>query len=169
MGGRLGKWVQSFLSCTTQVVLANNIKSSTSEIVSGVPQESVLFPLLFLVLIDSLADINMDSKIRIFADDTRVGREIRNENDASSLQNDLDSLYQWVHTNNMEFNGLKFQAIKYGKNLELKTFYHYENSDMSEPIEDVEDTRDLGLIMSEDGTFTKYINKVISKANRLGQ
>ena len=166
ISGNLGKWIDSFLKDRSQTVIANNKMSRPEKIISGVPQGSVLGPLLFLVLIDNLTDTNITSNIGIFADDTRIVKQIAEEVDASNLQSDLDSLYDWAKQNNMEFNGTKFQAIKYGRNLNLKDLYNYENSDCTEPIEDVDSTRDLGIEMSDDGSFTKHINKIIKKVKK---
>ena len=58
----------------------------------------------------------------------------------------------------MEFNGSKFEAIKYGKNLNQKENYNYYNSDCSEAIGDVDSLRDLGLILLDDGSFKNHIN-----------
>ena len=135
----------------TQTVIANNTASRSTVVQSGVPQGSVLGPLLFLVLIDSLTENETSSNIGIFADDTRVAREIATELDAMELQADLDTLYEWAAHNNMEFNGTKFEAIKYGKKAELKEDYNYYNSDCTESISDVESLRDLGIILSSDG------------------
>ena len=66
----------------------------------------------------------------------------------------------------MEFNGMKFEAIKYGKNTNLKNDYIYYNSDCSETIGDVDNLRDLGIILSSDGMFTNHINKIISKCEQ---
>merc|ERR1711989_202508 len=99
--------------------------------------------LLFLILIDCLMDNGTNSHIGIFADNTRGTREIATELDAIELQADLDALYEWAVHNNMEFNGSKFEAIKYGKNQNLKDNYNYYNSDCSDAIGDVDSLRDL--------------------------
>ena len=66
----------------------------------------------------------------------------------------------------MEFNGLKFQALKYGRNENLKEYYEYINSEYSEYIEHVSSTRDLGIIISSDGCFTEHIDKIVSKSRQ---
>ena len=66
----------------------------------------------------------------------------------------------------MEFNGTKFVAFKYGKKAELKEDYNYYNSDCTESISDVESLRDLGIILSCDGSFRNHITKVISKCKQ---
>lgn len=91
--GNLWRWLLSWLTGRQQRVLANGDISSSVAVTSGVPQGSVLGPLLFLVLIDSIADCNLSSWVSIFADDTRIGRIIRDENDAQALQDDLSSLH----------------------------------------------------------------------------
>ena len=174
--GKLGQWIQSFLEERSQVVLANNKMSRREQIISGVPQGSVLGPLLFLILIDSLAESGSGSGSRcgsgskpdigIFADDTRIARKIAEETDAMNLQSDLEDLYDWAKANNMEFNGSKFQSLKYGRNMELKELYNYENSDCSEAIGDVDCTRDLGIEMATDGTFNNHIAKIVKKVRR---
>ena len=166
IGGTALQWFRSFLTSRTMCVKINDDYSETFILEFGIPQGSVLGPLLFLVLIDNLTDTNITSNIGIFADDTRIVKQIAEEVDASNLQSDLDSLYDWAKQNNMEFNGTKFQAIKYGRNLNLKDLYNYENSDCTEPIEDVDSTRDLGIEMSDDGLFTKHINKIIKKVKK---
>ena len=66
----------------------------------------------------------------------------------------------------MEFNGSKFQSLKYGRNKELKEQYNYKNSDCSEAIEDVDCTRDLGIEMATDGTFNNHIAKTVKKVRQ---
>ena len=66
----------------------------------------------------------------------------------------------------MEFNGLKFQALKYWRNSEMKDEYEYVNSEFSQFIENVNSTRDLGIIMSTDGHFDEHIDKVVTKSRQ---
>ena len=66
----------------------------------------------------------------------------------------------------MEFNGLKFQSLKYGRNDTIKENYEYINSEYSDYIENVSSTRDLGIIISSDACFSEHIEKVVSKARQ---
>ena len=93
IGGNLGKWVHSHLSHRTQSVIANNQISKEVQVISGLPQGSVIGPILFLLLIDDISDLKMSSSLGIFADDTRVTKVINDLKDPESLQEDLNDLY----------------------------------------------------------------------------
>ena len=80
--GKIGTWLTDYFIGRTQRVIANNMTSDEIVVGSGVPQGSVLGPLLFLIIIDNIADLNISSNIGIFADDSRLITEIRNEDDA---------------------------------------------------------------------------------------
>ena len=82
--------------------------------VSEVPQESVLGPLLFLIIIGDIDRGLKHSRATSFADDTRVKRKIETEEDVALLQEDLNHLLDWADTNNMAMNRDKFELIKYG-------------------------------------------------------
>ena len=69
---KLGFWLHYFLSDRKQYVIANNVISEASNVKSGVPQGTVLGPLLFIIMIDSISECNLMSTVRMFADDTRV-------------------------------------------------------------------------------------------------
>ena len=90
--GNLGIWLHNFLSGRVQHVIANNVKSFATDVTSGVPQGTVLGPLLFLLLIDSISDINISGVIRLFADDTRATKIIKTEEDMEIFQEDLEEL-----------------------------------------------------------------------------
>ena len=102
--GNLGRWLFSFLTNRTQSVLVEGRKSRPQPVISGVPQGSVLGPLLFLVLIGDIDKNIASSFLSSFADDTRVGKGITSEADIQFLQADLDSIYKWSQENNMMFN-----------------------------------------------------------------
>ena len=94
-------------------MLVDGAKSTSRQVASGVPQGSVLGPLLFLILIGDIDQSIASSFISSFADDTRVGRHIENTEDIQLLQADLESVYSWVERNNMEFNSDKFELLRY--------------------------------------------------------
>ena len=166
ISGLLGKWILNYLSNRTQRVIANNEVSEELTVVSGVPQGSVLGPLLFLLLIDSITDLNITSTMGIFADDTRLVRQIWSEVDAANLQTDVEELYTWAEANNMLFNGDKFECIKIGVNSDLMCNYNYMTPNQNGSIEDVDCLRDLGILVSSTGDFREQIFKVVSKAKQ---
>ena len=82
------------------------------------PQGSVLGPLLFLILIGDIDKDLASSFLSSFADDTRMGGKGDNPADNAELQNDLNTVYLWTETNNMELHGDKFEHMHYsGKSL----------------------------------------------------
>ena len=87
------KWVESFLSDHSQRVNLNGIKSAPIKVTSGIPQGSVLGPLLYVVYINDLPDqVSKDSKVYLFADDTKVYRRIKEASDCQELQKDLNNM-----------------------------------------------------------------------------
>ena len=160
--GVLGKWIQSFLTGRTQQVIVNSVKSSSTSVTSGVPQGSVLGPLLFLMLINDIDD-DISANVSVFADDTRVLGEISTEDCVEKLQNELEKLYSWEVENNMKFNGGKFELIRFGSNQHLKENTVYFTPNQESIIEEKESLRDLGVIISNDLTFSNHVDKVCSK------
>ena len=79
----------------------------------------MLGPLLFRILNDIDEKVS-HSKVSIFADDTRIKKVIKTEDDTTKLQEYLNKLYDWQETNNMEFNGSKFEVLKCGSIKTLK-------------------------------------------------
>jgi hypothetical protein len=93
--GNLGIWIHDFLTNRKQYVIANNVISKESAVKSGVPQGTVLGPFLFLLMMDSLSDLTIESVVRMFADDTRVTKHVKTDEDMESLQEDIEILYKW--------------------------------------------------------------------------
>ena len=101
--GNTLNWIQSFLIGRTQTVVLDGESSEEVKVTSGVPQGSVLGPLLFLLYINDLPE-NIQSQVRLFADDTAVYLTVTNMQDSQVLQSDLESLQHWERTWDMEFN-----------------------------------------------------------------
>ena len=104
--GSTHKWIASWLSGRTQQVVLDGQASDPVPVLSGVPQGSVLGPVLFLVFINDLPD-NIRSSVRLFADDCVLYRNIRSFSDCLILQDDLDQLARWEADWQMKFNVAK--------------------------------------------------------------
>ena len=100
--GKLGIWIHNFLSERTQVVLANGARSSEAR-VTGIPQGTVLGPLLFLMMINDLRDSVTDSFVSIFADDTRATKIVKEAEDIEKLQDDITTVYKSKRTEHYAF------------------------------------------------------------------
>ena len=164
--GKVLLWIKSFLISRTQCVMVNGMLSQPCPVISGVPQGSVIGPLLFLVL---LSDIDMDivsSFLSSFADDTRLSKGVSNVAGASALQTDLEAIYQWAEDNNMSFNHKKFEALRYGLDSVLKLTTNYV-SPAGTIIDEKEHVRDLGVTMSSDCTFKEHINNMCQSARNM--
>ena len=85
--------------------------SSDGSVLDGVPQSTVLGPLLFLTLLSDISSEISHSSVVYFADDTRVYRQINEISHGSLLQNDLDNMYTWALVNNMVFNYLSYLEL----------------------------------------------------------
>lgn len=102
--GKLGIWLHKFLHDRNQAVVVEGTLSKGTGVISGVPQGSVLGPLLFLTMIGDIDQNAKASRVTSFADDTRISRQITREEDAEELQKDLEGIYKWSWENNMVFN-----------------------------------------------------------------
>ena len=109
--GRALSWIQSFLANRTQRVAVEGVMSDLAPVTSGVPQGTVLGPLLFLVYINDLP-AQVKSKARLFADDCLLYRQICSSDDTAALQRDLDSLQGWERDWHMAFNPDKCEVIR---------------------------------------------------------
>ena len=104
--GNTLKWISSFLDGRTQKVMVDGSISNECHVLSGVPQGSVHGPTLFLLYINNITH-QLDSRVRLFADDCLIYREIKSPDDHRILQQDLDRLTEWSHQWHMSFNTAK--------------------------------------------------------------
>ena len=163
--GRLGRWLHNFLSNRKQKVVVNGVSSSVTNVTSGVPQGTVLGPILFLIYISDIGE-NVSALKQVYVDDTKIKKGIKSEKDIEDLQDDLEKLYDWAEKNNMVFNGTKFQVIRYGDDEDLKNSTEYFTEGTSDIIERSETLRDLGVILSDDATFNEHVQHVVKKVRQ---
>ena len=142
--------------------------SQWNPVVSGVPQGSVLGPLLFIIFIWDLQItqiMNNESikKIYKYVDDTKVVSSTKNLEDTIKLQESLDQIYDWQKKNNMLFNGGKFVRITSGPNQELKHIPLF-TPEYSDIIQWKEFTKDLGILIDDKINYSNQRNKALQKA-----
>ena len=101
--GDTARWIRNWLAGRRQQVCINQSYSNWAPVTSGVPQGSVLGPLLFLIYINDL-DTNIVGKILKFADDTKLCHRARNPDDIMELQEDIHKLADWANKWQMSFN-----------------------------------------------------------------
>ena len=165
--GKLHLWIKEFLCSRKQSVSVEGHQSEYSEVLSGVPQGSVLGPLLFLIHIGDIdKGIKNNSTISCFADDTRIMKRITQDSDCQLLQEDLNSIYKWAEENEMQFNDKKFESIYYHPNRRTYADQVYRTTDGT-AIEQKSSIRDLGIMMSEDATFTENIETMVKRGKRM--
>ena len=159
--------IESFLSNRSQRVVLNGIESEWASVYSGVPQGSVLGPLLFLIYINDLTD-NIKSSIKLFADDSSLFIKVRNLDEAHSLlSSDLATITSWAHQWKMQFNpDITKQAIEIiFSNKHIKQ-NHPPLIFGEIPVARKDSTKHLGFHLDEKLDFKLHVSESIKKANK---
>ena len=111
--GLLLQFLKNYLQDRQQQVVINGSVSNSLPVFSGVPQGSILGPLLFVLFIDDISETVSDgTNLVMYADDTKIWREILCDNDQFILQKDIDNLYNWSITNKMQFHHDKCKVVR---------------------------------------------------------
>ena len=180
--GNVLNWIKDYLHNRTQRVRINGHFSSTSKVLSGVPQGSVLGPLLFLIFVADMAPL-VQNFTSLYADDTNIFSYLL-DNQAgphtpNSIQNDINTLSNWSEKMQMSFNPEKCHRLHIGKNNNHYPYYLpkiYATTETNTSIsytlylhelQDVADEKDLGVFVDNKLNFKKHISQKISKANSM--
>ena len=156
----------NFLSNRTQAVRIGQSISNTLPVVSGVPQGSILGPILFLIFINDLPD-NINSACKIFADDTKIYSSVNTLDDSNILQGDLDELFNWSMTWRLLFNATKCVHMHMG-NKTHSFKYTMKNQDKSNTvINSSKCEKDLGVYVNDTLTPVNHITEIVKKANKV--
>ena len=158
--GKVYMWIKDFLSDRLQYVKVGDQCSETKEVTSGIPQGSILGPILFLIFINDLPDC-VQSICHIFADDTKS----YNTCDKSDMvQGDIDALLEWSHKWQLFFNCTKCKCLHFGKNNPLNDYFFISKDDTVE-IPTCTEEKDLGVTFDSTLKFDIHINNIVKKAN----
>lgn len=180
--GQTLNWIKDYLSARTQKVRLNGTLSSQTTVLSGVPQGSVLGPALFLIFVADLSPL-IKNFISFYADDTKLFSYILDSKDhmhtPESIQNDINTLTAWSEKMQMSFNAEKCHTLHLGNknpktNYTLAKMINIKQSTSSikytlhfYTLEEVDEEKDLGVLVDKNLNFKSHISKKISKANSM--
>jgi hypothetical protein len=161
VNGKYSKWIKAFLSQRTQTVCLENESATPMDVESGVPQGSVLGPILFVIFVNTLPDVVKYSHVLMFADDTKVFKEIRNQRDQDLLQSDINRMDNWTEDSLLEFNAAKCRTMTISRHGRQEREYSLKNS----RLEATESEKDLGVTVDPKLTFEGHMLEKVKKAN----
>jgi hypothetical protein len=161
--GSVLSWITDFLTDRRQRVLVNGVESAWHDVLSGIPQGSVLGPILFVIYINSLPGVATNSHVYLFADDTKVFREIMTNDDCDKLQQDIDRMYDWTGDSLLKFHPDKCASMRIGKT-KLENHDYVMGPDRT-TLKHSKVERDIGVYVDEKLTFDEHIHNKVNKAN----
>ena len=162
--GSTHQWIASWLSERFQKVVLDGQASDPVPVLSGVPQGSVLGPVLFSIFKNDLPD-NIRSSVRLFADDCVLYRNIKTLTDCQILQDDLNSLGQWETDWQMKFNVAKCHSMRVTRHLPSNQ-KHFNYSLVQQTLEQVESAKYLGITITDNLEWGQHVSEISSKATK---
>ena len=156
-------WFENYLSNRQQQVVINGKVSTLLTVGAGVPQGSILGPLLFLIYINDLVD-DIESCIKLFADDTSLYVIVDSEFEASvQLNRDLDKISEWANQWLVNFNPNKTESMIISKR--LANTYHPPLFMNNVQIREVEHHKHLGVTISDNFSWNTHVEDIVLKAS----
>ena len=162
------KWVKEFLSDRRQRVCVNGNYSNWHNVTSGIPQGSVLGPILFVLFINDLPSC-VKSHVLLFADDTKLYRQVDGQKDSDIVQDDLDSLFSWSKNWLLKFHPDKCKVLKIrnrGKKVNTGSYSMGRYDGSRATLEIVDNEKDIGVTVDSHLNFEKHIQTQVNKANQ---
>lgn len=162
--GNLWRWYKSYITNRTQKVVIKGYESAYEEISSGVPQGSILGPLLFILFINDINDCFHNCNFLLYADDLKIYRRIENYNDHIEFQNDLDRFSDYCLKNKLNLSLEKCKTITFTKKRKIST-YPYSLDGTRLKRESI--IKDLGITLDTKLHFDVHIENILNKAYRM--
>jgi ribosomal protein L29 len=159
------KWIEAFLLGRRQRVRVNQAVSQWRPVTSGVPQGSVLGPVLFVIYINDMPEV-VDSSIRLFADDAKLFSTANSSFERTQIQSDLDRLTEWSNKWLLRFNAKKCAVVHLGYKNERRK-YEMKGEPENTVLAESDCEKDLGVFVDSKLKFDTHCQKAANKGNRL--
>ena len=160
--GETNIWIRNWLTSRTQTVVVDGERSEEAEVISGVPQGTVLGPLLFILYINDIGE-NTSSTIRLFADDCLIYKNIKSQSDAATLQEDLDTMVSWSKKWQMSFNAKKCTLLCVARK---RNVISHTYKMLGTNLEQMEHNPYLGVELSAGLEWKHHVKIVSGRAHR---
>ena len=159
--GNVLNWIRSFLTGRTQSVRVDDATSEWRNVISGIPQGSVLGPLLFVVFINDMPDEVKQNFCKLFADDCKLYGIVNNAEE-NSLQNDLSNLENWSKRWQLPSNATKCKVMHFGR---VNPRQDYQMG--GHTLEAIDQEKDLGVIVDDTLKFHVHTAAAAKKGNQM--
>ena len=156
------RWIQSYLNGRDQFVKVGDSCSTITAVTSGVPQGSVLGPLLFCLFINDIVEVIRHCEIVLYADDVKLFMNVQDLVDYSRFQEDLDRVFEWSKANQIYLNTSKCSVLHLLSKKNRNFQYYFDGI----PLPSVSSQKDLGVYIDPDLTFKFHRQKKIVKCNQ---
>jgi len=169
VSGRVLDWIRNFLLARRQRVTIAGASSRWAGVDSGVPQGSVLGPVLFICYINDLPEM-IASLIYMYADDTKVSRAVNCDMDRVALQGDLDQLVEWSRIWQLQFNVGKCKVMHLGRanpKAEYRMRQTRDGKSESIALQESAEEKDLGVWITDNLKSSVHVAHAVSKANQI--
>ena len=165
--GNVGKWIENFITGRRQRVCIKDSKSTWVDVTSGVPQGSVLGPLLFVLYINDLPEA-ITCLSKLYADDTKIYQAVNNAKDAEIFQENIKQLWNWSIEWQLHFHPDKCHILHLGK-ANIEKSYYMGAGDMSPHthLKSTDEEKDLGVVVDNQLKFSSHCDKIVNTANKL--
>ena len=165
VSGSLLTWFEDYLSGRLQRVVLDGHTSAALPVTSGVPQGSILGPLLFIIFMNSIFDtvLSGGSRIILYADDMVLYKPIKNNQDLLDFQNDIDAICSWTSTNSLHLNATKTKSILITRKKHRPILNFVIGS---YPIPSVTSLKFLGVVITDNLSWSSHIESTCLKAKK---
>ena len=164
--GEALQWICSFLSNRRQRVRVNGQLSDFKPVLSGVPQGSILGPILFTLFVNDIPE-EINNIISMYADDTKIYAAIQSDINSSSLADDLKAMEEWARKMQMKFHLGKCKVMHLGRNNPCKQYEMTSDDGKQHILEKIDSEKDLGVLIDNQLKFSSHCQLKVNKANSI--